>query len=148
MCDHARYVLQAGTHERTARHAHAVRLGRSGAFCGEAAETSKRAEQSASRQNALDRPDVIEPARFVAWHEPNSPDGSEPNRLRPNKPAISRARRAGTGMLDRERLNMPPSAKIGQTEGVGCMAVLERELGTALICITCSTTEMLCVHAD
>ncbi len=27
-------------------------------------------------------------------------------------------------MLDRESLNRPPSAKIGPTEGVGCMAVL------------------------
>ena len=40
--------------------------------------------------------------------------------------AISRVRLNEANMLDREGLDMPPSGKMGQTEHVGCMAVLGR----------------------
>ena len=45
--------------------------------------------------------------------------------------AISRVRQNNTGLVERERPNMPPDAKIAATEHVGCMAVLGRTRLTA-----------------
>ena len=39
--------------------------------------------------------------------------------------AISRVRHNGTGILDRESVDMLPSVKIALVEHVGCMAVLD-----------------------
>jgi len=45
--------------------------------------------------------------------------------VRAQRRAISRVRQIGNGMTEAAELDMPRNNKMGQTEHVGCMAVLD-----------------------